>query len=82
MWDAGAVLVLVLVVCAVIGHWRHALRVLHPPRLWRWWRGRAERRFYAEMCRRWGNDPIPRWHHDERARSREMRLRRAHNARS
>ena len=82
MGDACAVLALVLLLCAVIGHWHQARRALSPLRLWRWWRQRAQRRFYREMCRRWGNDPIPRWHHDERARSREMRLRRAHNARS
>jgi hypothetical protein len=82
MWDACAVLVIVLLLCAVLGHRHQSLRVLHPPRLWRWWRQRAQRRFYRDMCRRWGNDPIPRWHHDERARAHEMRLRRAHNARS
>jgi hypothetical protein len=82
MGDACAVVAAVLLLCAVIGHWFRPLRALSPPRLWRWWRQRAERRFYREMCRRWGDDPIPRWHHDERARSREMRLRRAHNARS
>jgi hypothetical protein len=82
MWDACAILVIVLLLCAVIGRGRPSLRAVHPARLWRWWRQRAERRFYGEMSRRWGNDPIPRWHHDERERSREMRLRRAHKARS
>jgi hypothetical protein len=82
MGEAWSILLIVMLLCAVIGHWRQSLRALHPRRLWQSWRQRAERRFYQEMCRRWGNDPIPRWHHDERARSREMRLRRAHNARS
>jgi len=82
MGDAGAVVMIMLLVCAAIGWRRWWLHALHPARLLHWWRQRAERRFYREMCRRWGNDPIPRWHHDERARSREMRLRRAHNARS
>jgi hypothetical protein len=82
MWEASAVLMLVLLLWALLGHWPQSLHMRHPPHIWRWWRQRAERRFYREMCRRWGKDPIPRWHHDERDRAREMRLRRAHNARS
>jgi hypothetical protein len=82
MGDACAAVVIVLLLCAAIGYWHQSLSLLHPSRLWRWWRQRAERRFYREMCRRWGNEPIPRWHHDERERSREMRQARAHKTRS
>jgi hypothetical protein len=80
MGDTCVVVVLALLLCTVIGHRYPSLRVLHPLWLWRRSHERAQQRFCQEMCMRWGVDPIPRWHHDERERSREMRVRRAPNA--
>jgi hypothetical protein len=72
MWGAWAVLMIVLLVSAT----------LQFVRWWRCWRQRMQQRFDDEMCQRWGNDPIPRWHHDERTRARAMSDARAHKTRS
>ncbi len=84
MGEACAAVVIVLLLCAAIGHWHQSLRKLHPSRLWRWWqRQRVQQRNSTVRCAAaGGNEPVPRWHHDERARSREMRLARAHKTRS
>ncbi len=81
MWGAAALLLFALLLCCLIGGGHRALQSLHPRLWWRWWRQRAKRRFLNEMRRRWGDDPIPQWHHDERERAREIRLRRAHKTR-
>jgi hypothetical protein len=80
MWSLIAFLLLSVLlwelVCIRVAAWG----ARRPTRLLTMRRERARQRFIDEMQMRWG-DPTVVWLYDERARTRDIRLRREHNSR-